>query len=296
MQEQDYEFKILSSTKLTYPEFRKTAFVKIPESINDTIPGKYTWQRDVVQTELFDTWLKTERDTTRPYFGFLYIDAPHANYEHPKKHEIFTPVEDPDDLNQLDFSDITDNTSYLNMYKNAVHASDEVITSFIKSMKESGDWDNTILLITGDHGEEFGELGYWGHTGNFAEYQTRTPFVMKMPGMGAEIVEQRTSHTDFVPTVMRQIKCDEPIEKYSNGRDLFNSSETNYLLSAGWDDAAMLYPDYTIIFSTETYNSSPLEVRDIKYKLLPEADQTKILEEKRKDLMDLMQEMKQFSK
>src|SRR3972149_5392149 len=43
----DYDFKILSSTKLTYPEMRSTAFVKVPEHfIEDHIPGKAGDERD----------------------------------------------------------------------------------------------------------------------------------------------------------------------------------------------------------------------------------------------------------
>ncbi len=38
-----YDFKILSSTRLTFPEFRKTAFIRIPEYIEDTVsPGGCT--------------------------------------------------------------------------------------------------------------------------------------------------------------------------------------------------------------------------------------------------------------
>ncbi len=297
MQSTGYDFKILSSTKLTFPEFRKTAFVRLPEYINDTLPGKYNWQRDMVQIGEFDQWLEEGRDTTKPYFSFLYLDAPHANYSHPKNHEIFTPVSEPDKVNQMDFSGVTDNTPYLNMYKNAIHATDSVIAEFLHSLKGQKDWDNTIVLITGDHGEEFGELGYWGHTGNFGEYQTRTPFVLRVPGKLAKKIDKRSSHTDFVPTIMSLMNCKEPLRDYSNGRDLLGEEGVEpYLVSAGWDDAAMLYEDYTIVFSTETYNSSPLEVRDLKYKLLPEEEQQKVLNKRRKDLNDLMKSMNRFSK
>jgi hypothetical protein len=41
--------------------------------------------------------------------------------------------------------------------------------------------DNTIVIITADHGQEFNEnkLNFWGHNGNFTKYQTQVPLIIK---------------------------------------------------------------------------------------------------------------------
>src|SRR3972149_3392096 len=63
----DYDFKILSSTKLTYPEMRSTSFVRVPEnSIEDRIPGEAGIERDVKMEELFKEYLN-DKGKDRPF-------------------------------------------------------------------------------------------------------------------------------------------------------------------------------------------------------------------------------------
>jgi len=58
LQKLSYNFRIISSTRLTFPEFRKTAFVKIPEYIEDSLPGEDTIYRDANAVKDFINWHK----------------------------------------------------------------------------------------------------------------------------------------------------------------------------------------------------------------------------------------------
>ena len=87
-----YDFKIISSSKLTNPEFRKTAFVKLPQYINDTLPGTNAEERDPELAKAFISWLD-ERDKKKPFYAFLYFDAPHGPYSYPDRFERFTAIQ-----------------------------------------------------------------------------------------------------------------------------------------------------------------------------------------------------------
>ena len=49
---------------------------------------------------------------------------------------------------------------------------DDLIGKVINQLKNKGLLENTIIIITGDHGQEFNDnkKGYWEHGGNFSKY------------------------------------------------------------------------------------------------------------------------------
>ena len=100
---------------------------------------------------------------------------------------------------------------------------DQLIAELLDTLRTSALAGNTVVIVAGDHGEEFNDLGlnYWGHNGNFSEYQTHTPFVIYWPGATPRIVEGITSHQDLAPTLMRRVLgCRNDIADYSTGVDL----------------------------------------------------------------------------
>jgi membrane-anchored protein YejM (alkaline phosphatase superfamily) len=96
--------------------------------------------------------------------------------------------------------------------------------------------DKTIVIVTGDHGEEFNDSGlnYWGHNSNFSRYQTQVPLVVRWPGRPPEDHHGMTSHLDVVPTIMgRVLGCSTPAEAYSNGFDLFAPARPQFVSVGG---------------------------------------------------------------
>ena len=61
LKKQNYEFLILASTKLTFPEFRKTCFVSIPESIQDEFEGSDASTKDPQLASNFIKWTQQDR-------------------------------------------------------------------------------------------------------------------------------------------------------------------------------------------------------------------------------------------
>ena len=114
----------------------------------------------------------------------------------------------------------------MNRYKNSVHYIDSLIGQLFAELKERGLDQNTIIIVSGDHGQEINDTrhNFWGHNSNFAKYQTRVPLLVWWPGMKGGEKAYRTSHYDIVPALLTHaLNCSNPPSDYSSGYDLFSS-------------------------------------------------------------------------
>jgi len=88
--------------------------------------------------------------------------------------------------------------------------------------------DNTVIIITADHGQEFNEnqKNYWGHGGNFSKWQIHVPMVLYYPGIEqGNRFSHMTTHYDIAPTLMkRYLGIKNPSTDFSMGYDLYDTT------------------------------------------------------------------------
>ena len=150
------------------------AFVKLGRFITDDLPGVRADTRDPALVETFIGWLG-ERDVKKPFFAFLFFDAPHGPYIYPDEFDRYKPS------NRSPNYVTTGKKEALplyNSYRNAVCFDDHLVGKVLGEVKKRGLLEDTVILITGDHGEEFYESGFWGHTSAFSKYQSRVSYVL----------------------------------------------------------------------------------------------------------------------
>jgi arylsulfatase A-like enzyme len=63
-------------------------------------------------------------------------------------------------------------------------------------------WDDTAILITGDHGEAFGEHGMHKHAFDLWEALVRVPLIVRVPGAAPRRIAEGRTHIDLAPTIM----------------------------------------------------------------------------------------------
>lgn len=264
LQKENYRLGIFASSALTSPEFDRTIFSKVPD-LRIKTDAYSANARDLKITDEFIEFLDNMTDD-KPFFGFLFYDSPHAysfNEEiYPAKFKPYSAGR-----NYINVSD-DDREKLFNLYKNSVGYTDVLIGRVIDELTKRNLLDNTVVVITGDHGEEFNDLGkgYWGHMGNYSIYQTQVPFILKIPDMEPEIVEYETSHMDFVPTMMKYVfDSRSDTRDYSMGYDLLNPAERPYIFIRGEEYALKHNGKYMIM---KRYGLP--EVRDAQYNLLDE--------------------------
>ncbi len=264
-----YESWVASSTQLTYPEFRSTAFVKLPDaSIEDHLPGDGAVERDPIMAERFEAFLD-RRAADRPFFAFMFPDAPHAPYHYPASFERFTPASDEVNYFFLKKSGAAgaDAEPLKNRYRNAIGYADSVIARMLGALETRGLLDRTIVVITGDHGEEFLETGYLGHNSTFSSWQAQVPMIVAGPGVVPGRETRLTSHVDVVPTMFDLMGITTDPARYSQGLSLVGPVEHAYVVSSGWDTFGIIEPPTTIVLSSESYNARMAEVRVGRYEL-----------------------------
>jgi membrane-anchored protein YejM (alkaline phosphatase superfamily) len=293
LQDMNYEFNIMASAKLTYPEFRKTAFRNLPVgSIHDEWPVDFAPDRDAMFPETLTRFLDG-RDSRRPYFSFMWLNSSHSPYRFPEAYDHYRARSEAINYLESDYSKKEVRTFY-NRYRNSVFYEDAVIGRILRLLEERGMLDSTIVLITGDHGEEFKEAGYLGHNSAYTEYQVKVPFILSVPGRKPGVIDRLTSHVDVVPTLFGLMGSRVDPSAYSNGRSLFDPAGSPYVVSGSWNTFSIIDPEATLVFPLEIYNTSPAEVHLASYR---EADDPKpLLVSREKQMLEVARDLRRFMK
>ena len=240
--ERDYELAVLRSAPLYSPEFDRTIFAGIP-NVRMRSEGNRPWQWDRDLTTDFATFLQT-RDTAKPFFAFLFYDSPHS-FDMPPDYPVpFRP--NGKRVNYLDLHGLKDARPFYNRYRNSEHYVDALIGEALGTIEAKGLLENSIVLITGDHGQEFNDTkqDYWGHGSNFTRYQTGVPFMLYAPNLEPRVYTHRTSHFDVVPTLLQTyLQCHSPVANYSVGHSLFDAGGRDVLLMSEYADFAIVQPN-----------------------------------------------------
>jgi uncharacterized protein len=261
-----YQFLVYGSAPLDSPEFHRTAFTRIWDRVAPPGPGNVVERDRATAHGLVDSI--NNRDRSRPFFGFLFLDAPHA-YAHPT--DMVSPFEPRlDSINYVALNNDFDPTPFLNLYKTSVLFDDTLIDSVLHAISNDEQISNTIVLITADHGQAFNENrdNTWGHNSDFSDYQVRVPFIVKWPGHAPATIERLTSHTDWAPTLLTDaLGCDTPLDRYTTGTPLFQATAIDRALPIEqWTQRAIRTDSRTYVF----LSWGGYEVRDSTYSLINE--------------------------
>lgn len=91
-----------------------------------------------------------------------------------------------------------------------VHA-DRLIGALLDRLRAAGQLDNTLVVVTADHGEEFGEHGMLGHSDSLYPELLRIPLLMRFPdGYGAgQVIDLPTSQLSLTPTILDAVGLSE---------------------------------------------------------------------------------------
>jgi uncharacterized protein len=261
-----YRMGIFGSAPLINPEFDRTVFADIRGSLATRTGGGSACQNDRIVTDKLVNFI-TKNPAGAPFFGFLFYDAPHCE-DHPANHTPFQP-----NLKEVDYLALNndyDPVPFLNKYKNSIHYVDSMVQDVLDALAKAKQLDNTIVVVTGDHGQEFNDLklNYWGHCGNFSRYQTQTPLLIRWPGEPHREFSQLTSHLDLAPSLMkRMLGCSSDPASYSNGRYLWDTAPRPFTLVSSWDTFSINEPDRI----TVTQSSGQVDILDGRYREIPGA-------------------------
>lgn len=252
-----YQMGLFTSSSMYRPvTLDRTAFANVPDLRIDAKPSKMSaWERDRAMMTDWLQWMDHQRNQQEPFFGFLFFDAVNDSTFPPEYAGSVQP-DSSDPLPQA-FAD----------YKISVKFNDDLVGQVLADLERRGLNENTVVVLSSDHGEEFNENGdgVEGHGSGYSPYQLRVPMMVAWPGMEPQIITHRTSHYDVAPTLMRRLlNCTNPSSDYSSGTDLYDGPQWNWLVAGSYYNYAVLEPGQI----TVTFPNGMYEVRDYNYRLM----------------------------
>ena len=139
--------------------------------------------------EIADVVMTSEQ----PQFVFSILMATHYSYDYPPEYDQQPPTcVPPLPANPTKVDLLRDR------YFKALAFLDQQFDVFLTSVADS----NTIVVITGDHGESFLDDGFLCHGTRLSDIQSRTPLLIIGPGVPAERLSFSTGHVDLMPTLL----------------------------------------------------------------------------------------------
>lgn len=133
--------------------------------------GNYVWHDQISADDVADGFLAWQRTLDqRPFFAFLNLFDAHEPYLPPQRYRAMYPAPAPN----------------VARYLGGIRYMDDVIDRLLDELDQRGVLRNTIVVVTSDHGESFGEHKLFGHGNGLYREQIRVPLlILNGPGLVA---------------------------------------------------------------------------------------------------------------
>lgn len=238
------------------------------------------------------TSLSLLKDVKQPFFLFLHSYQVHVPYLHPKEYDIFYEgkyngkitgdfIEDMkyqarDELKNVDkqnsfkiirFFKLSDENRkrMISHYDQGIYYTDTELQIFFDALKKAGMYEDSLIVLTSDHGDEFFEHGGWQHGHTLYNELIHVPMIIKYPGF----MKQKPAEYDFtarlidiLPTMLDVIQVTTPY--HLEGQSLV-SNERKESGSA----AMMIDPDGEIFKISEISQNREYKYIQTNDKVIP---------------------------
>ena len=141
-------------------------------------------------------WIEANRD--RRFFLYLHYIDPHEPYTpHPDREPSFVRQ------HGWKFANERKRLVASDLYDGEIRFCDDGLSELVKSLKALGVWDDALVVITSDHGEEFFEHGWLGHGYSVYQELIRVPLILRGPSIPrGHVVQPPVAILDLPATML----------------------------------------------------------------------------------------------
>jgi hypothetical protein len=163
-------------------------------------------------------WIDENAGNPKPVFCFMHLFDVHSPYDPPSPFDsLFSPGGDEgivgwrhDSLTNVVLNP-EDRDHLVDMYDGEIAWVDSQLSRLFSELRARGLDDNTLIVITADHGEEFLEHGGWGHSHALWQEILHVPLIICGPGIQAGLVDTLTAgQFDILPTICGYLSIASP--------------------------------------------------------------------------------------
>lgn len=152
---------------------------------------------NTVAKKVIDNWLTDSADKS-PFFLYLHYLDPHDPYNPPAEYrELFKgeiaarPAAYNDRMLEL-----------IGHYDGEIRYLDTELGKLFEFLKTKGLYENTVIVVVGDHGEQFRERGDHRHGYQLFNEEVHIPLLLRVPKLEAKAIDRSVSTVDIYPTIL----------------------------------------------------------------------------------------------
>lgn len=206
------------------------------------VVNNFLKSHDIASFQL-DEFERTLAADHEPFFGFINLNSAHSPYNPPEKfkQEFKDRFDSWGSVDETAARAVGNRDGYKYMmgeiemgdaewelvkcwYDGEIAYIDWLLGNFFEALRGMGLFEETMIVVTSDHGESFGENGLAYHKFSLGEQLINVPLLIKWPGQdGGEVSDELVSLTDFPPTFLEVAGASRSID--SDGRSLVSDPE-----------------------------------------------------------------------
>lgn len=175
----------------------------------DKLRNRHYARAEVINKRALD-WIDSIGDS-RFFLWNHYMDV-HGPYEPPHRYqELFSDeridrqraqelyrksIDSPESISEAERRVLID------LYDAEIRYLDDHISRFLSELAERELLDETLVVVTSDHGDAFGEHGYYEHPRYLHDELVRVPLIVSHPALNGGEYDETVSTLDVVPTIL----------------------------------------------------------------------------------------------
>ena len=227
-------------TSVDMPDILSVVFADVPAASRVVAPPARLGAKDRSTIRALERFVAEPGDG-RPFFAFVHLLSTHWGYDPACR--LPRTARGP-----------------RARYERAVRCADRLVARALRGVSLR----DTIVVLTADHGEAFGEDGVVGHAAGFTLPQLRVPLVLHVPGRAPSVVRHATSHHDLAATLLAALGARTPSPGDGIGRSLFDAGPAPLRFACNLNECAIHDADGSVTFGIGARYPRELAIRDAR--------------------------------
>ena len=191
--------------------------------------------------QLIKNWFKSQRNADKPFYMFVHHIEPHnpLNPPRPFRNYFRSKITGEVDQQKIDkmadnplvyFTDslkMTDaeNQVLIDLYDCEIAYVDHIVGDFLNDLRDQKLLDDTLVIVTADHGEHFGEHNLYSHVSSLYEPIVHIPFIVRYPAaFQPDVADVPVQHVDIFPTIMELLHIKPPFKEKLPGKSFLQNN------------------------------------------------------------------------